>query len=179
MRRFDESLVIVDRAVGVGVLNQCAENPLVEVERMVIAHHDPEIERFRARLDDFDDLRMAVLRDEENFAAFLVLEPVAHHHGFRRGGGLVQKRGVGDFQSGQIAHHRLEVQQHFQAALRNLRLVGRVLGVPAGIFQDVALNHRGRDAVVVTQADIGTEDLVLRGDRAEFVQNAEFTPASG
>ena len=44
--------------------------------------------------------------------------------------------------AGQVADHRLEIQQRFEPALGNLGLIRRVLRVPAGIFQDVALDDR-------------------------------------
>ena len=77
--------------------------------------------------------------------------------------------------AGEVADHRLEIQQRFEAALRDLGLVRRVLRVPAGIFEDVALNHRRRDAVVVAHADERAEDLVLRRDGFQFAQRVEFT----
>ena len=61
----------------------------------------------------------------------------------------------------------------------NLGLIRRVRGVPAGIFENVALDHRRRDAVVVAQTDVRAEDLILRGDGTGFVQDAEFTPTAG
>ena len=84
-------------------------------------------------------------------------ERVAHGHGLGGGGGLIQQRGIGDVQPGQVADHRLEIQQRLQAALGDFRLIRRVLRVPAGIFQDVALNHRRGDAIVIAHADEGAE----------------------
>ena len=55
--------------------------------------------------------------------------------------------------AGQVGDHRLEVQQRLQAALRDLWLVRRVRGVPGGVLQHVAADHRGRDRVVVAEAD--------------------------
>ena len=66
----------------------------------------------------------------------------AHVHGLGRGGRLVEQRGVGDRQAGQVGDHGLEVEQRLEPALGDLRLVGRVLGVPARVLQDVALDHR-------------------------------------
>ena len=85
-------------------------------------------------------------------------------HGHRLGGGgrFVEQRGVGDVEAGQVGDHGLEIEQRFEPALRDLRLVGRVGGVPAGIFEDVALDDRRRDRVVIALADEGAEDLVLR-----------------
>src|SRR5437763_1819585 len=178
MRLFDKRPIIVNRSECVWVLNQRAKNLRAESKRVVVIEHNVDAERPGAGLDDFNVLRMTVLRDEENVAAFLVFEAVAHHHRFRRGGGFVEQRGVGDFEAGEVADHRLKIQQHFQSALGNLGLIRRVLSVPAGILQNVALNHRRRDAIVVTQADERAEDLVFRCNGTEFVQNTELTSAA-
>ena len=71
-----------------------------------------------------------------------------HGHGFGRGGRLVEQRGVGEFQAGQVDDHLLVVEQRFQPALGDLGLVGRVGGVPAGVLQDVAQDHLRRQRVV-------------------------------
>ena len=91
-----------------------------------------------------------------------VFERVAHRHRFGGGGGFVEQRGVGDVERGQIGDHRLEIQQRFEAALGNFGLIRRVLRVPAGIFQNIALDDRRRDAIVIAHADERTENLVLR-----------------
>ncbi len=71
---------------------------------------------------------------------------------------------------GEVGDHRLEIQERFEAALGNFSLIRRVLRVPAGIFQNVALNHRRRDAIVIAHADERAADLVLRRD---FLQRGE------
>ena len=154
----------MNRAERVGVLNQRAKNLRAESKRAVVIDDNVDAERPGAGLDDFNVLRMTVLRDEENVAAFLVFEAVAHHHRFRRGGGFVEQRGVGDFEAGEVADHRLKIQQHFQSALGNLGLIRRVLSVPAGILQNVALNHRRRDAIVIALSDKRAENLILRSN---------------
>jgi len=52
-----------------------------------------------------------------------------------------------------IYDHLLEVQQRFESPLRDFRLVRRVSGVPARVFENVSLNDRRRDAVVVASPD--------------------------
>ena len=89
-----------------------------------------------------------------------LLEALAQDHGFRRGGGFVQEGGVGDLHPGKVAHHRLESEHRFESALGDLGLVRRVLGVPARVFENVALDNRRRDAIVVAHPEIGTADLV-------------------
>src|SRR3546814_10104508 len=71
--------------------------------------------------------------------------PLRHGHGLGRGRRLVEQRGVGDLEAGEVDHHLLEVQQHLEAALADLRLIGRVGGVPAGILQHAALDDAGQD----------------------------------
>ena len=64
--------------------------------------------------------------------------------------------------AGQVLDHGLEVQQRFQPALGDLRLVRRVGRVPAGVLQDVAADHGRGDGPVVAEADHGRQHLVLR-----------------
>ena len=90
-----------------------------------------------------------------------------HGHRFRCRSGLVQQGGIGDLHAGQVHDHGLEIQQCFQAPLRNLGLVRGVGGVPTGIFQYVALDHRRHDGVVITQTDIALVQPVLRRDAAQ------------
>ena len=81
-------------------------------------------------------------------------EPIMFVPGLGGGGRFVEHRRVGDFHPGQVRGECLEVQQGFHPPLRNLRLVGRVLRVPTGTFQDVALNHRRGDAIRLPHAQI-------------------------
>jgi len=102
------------------------------------------------------------------------VQAVAHHHGLGGGGALVEHRGVGDFEPGQVADHRLEVEERLEAALGDLGLVGGVGGVPAGVFKDGPLDD-GRDhGVVVAHPDEVAEDAVVGGDRPEFGQGGAF-----
>ena len=66
--------------------------------------------------------------------------------------------------------HRLEIEQRLEPALGDLGLVGRVRGVPAGVLEDVPLDDRRRDAVVVAHPDERAENLVLRGDAPERLE---------
>ena len=95
---------------------------------------------------------------------------LGHGHGFGGGGRLVEQRGIGDVEAGQVADHRLVVQQRFQAALADFRLVRRIGRVPGRIFQNVALDHRRRDRAVVALADQRHELLVAVGRLAHLVE---------
>ncbi|MEZ4407645.1 MAG: hypothetical protein R3A52_14370 [Polyangiales bacterium] len=64
---------------------------------------------------------------------------------------------------GELRHHGLEVQEGFETSLGDLGLVGGVLGVPAGVFEDVPLDDRGGDGVAVAAADEGPVDLAVLG----------------
>ena len=175
MRLLDKAGVVEDFAEGVRILDQRAEDLVAELKSLVVADHDLDAQGPGPGLHHVDGLRMAVRRDEEDVPARF--ERVAQGHRFRGGGGFVEQRGVGDIQPGQVNDHRLEVQQRFEAALGDFGLVRRVGGVPAGVLQHVALDDRRRDAVVVAHADIGAEDLVLRGD---FLQGGQhFVLAAG
>jgi hypothetical protein len=81
------------------------------------------------------------------------LQPVHHGHRFGCGGGFVEQRCIRDLHGGQIAHHRLKIQEPFEPALGDLGLIRGVRGVPARILQHVSLDDARRDAVVVAEAD--------------------------
>ena len=89
-------------------------------------------------------------------------------HGLGGRGALIEHRGVGGDHAGEIGHNRLEVQQRFQPALGNLRLVGRVGRVPGRALQHVALDHTGRVRAVVALADEGLVDGVFTRQRLQF-----------
>ena len=149
---------------------------------LTVADHQFDAHRRRARLQQVDGLRKALVGNKEfvrtafDGLARTVVEQ--HRHRFRGRGGLVQQRRIRDFHPGQVHDHGLEIQQGFQATLRDLGLIGRVGGVPARIFQDVALYHRRHDGVVIAQPDIGAEYLVLCGDAAQMLVVLIFGHAS-
>ena len=55
----------------------------------------------------------------------------------------------------------LEIQQRLQTTLGDLRLIRRVSGIPARVFQDVAQNYGRRDGAVVAHTDKAGPELVL------------------
>jgi hypothetical protein len=169
---FGERLVVLHRAVGVGILQQDARDLVVELEFLRGRHLDLDAKGLRAGGDDLDRLGMAVFGHEEDVPA--VLHREAEVHGLGGGGAFVEERGVGDLESGEIADHGLEVEERFEPALGDLGLIRGVLGVPAGVFQDVALDDGGSNAAVVAEADVGTADDVLGGDGAELIEGVEL-----
>src|SRR3546814_9196170 len=79
-----------------------------------------------------------------------------------------------DLHAGEVDDHLLEVQQYLQAALADLRLIGRVGGVPARILQHVALDDAGQEGAVVAHADHRVHDRVAIGHAAQ-VRSEEHT----
>ena len=104
----------------------------------------------------------------------------AAHQRHRLGGGgaLVEQRGVGGRQPGQVADHGLEVEQRLEPALGDLRLVRRVGGVPARVLEHVAPDHRRGDRAVVAQADHRLGGAV-GGRRARAARAAASLSVSG
>ena len=100
-------------------------------------------------------------------------------HRLGRGGRFVEQRGICDIERGQVGDHRLKIEQRFEAALRNLGLVRRVGRVPAGIFQNVALDDRRHDAIGVAGPNEVAHHLVLLRDLAQFGQRFLFRFARG
>ncbi len=78
---------------------------------------------------------------------------VHQRHRLGGGGALVEHRGIGDLEPGQVGDHRLKVQQRLETALADLGLVRRVGGVPGRVFKDVAAQHRWRQRVEVALTD--------------------------
>ena len=92
------------------------------------------------------------------------VRPAYERHRLRGSGALVEQRRVGGRQPGQVGDDGLEVEQRLEAALGDLRLVRRVGGVPAGVLEHVAPDHRRRDGRVVAEADHRLGRPVLRGE---------------
>ena len=111
--------------------------------------------------------------DEERFCLGL-RGALRQRHRFRRSGGLVEQRGVGDIEPGEVADHGLEIEQGFQPALADLRLIRRIGRVPGRVLQDVALDHRRQDGSRIALADQRGEHLVLRRQLAHMRQRFGF-----
>ena len=98
-------------------------------------------------------------------------------HGFGGGGGFIEHGGVGDFHAGEVADHGLKNQQRFETALRDFGLIRRVRRVPAGVFEHVAQDDAGGEAVAIALADVGFEDFIAAGDFAEAAEVFVFAEA--
>ena len=63
--------------------------------------------------------------------------------------------------------------------MSDLGLIRSVLGVPAGIFKNIALDHQRSDAIVVAHPDERTPDVILLGQAAEFRQHILLATGRG
>jgi hypothetical protein len=89
----------------------------------------------------------------EEAVGLAFVNAIGHGHGLGRRRRLVQQGGVGQFHAGQIQDHLLVVEQDLEAALADLRLVGGIGRVPAGVLHHVAQDHLRHDRAVVAHAD--------------------------
>ncbi len=152
----DDRSDVDDGAVIVRVLQQRAEHlRRVEGPRVGSGDLEPDPERLGAALQHGHGLREDPVRDQEDAAVGRLLRrhPMQQRHRLAGRGRLVEQRGSGHGQPGEIGDDGLEVQQRFEAALGDLGLVGRVGCVPARILEHAAANHARGDRVVVAQAD--------------------------
>ncbi|MNZ72512.1 hypothetical protein D3C78_908920 [compost metagenome] len=156
--------VVEDVAVGGRVLQQGAEVGTGVGDLALVADHYLDPQGLGTGDQYVEGLRVAMLGGEEGIAALVLRQALAEGHGFGGGGAFVEHRGVGHRQAAEIADQGLEVQQGFEAALGDFRLVGGVGGVPGRVFQQVAQDRAGRVAGVVALADMALEQLVLAGD---------------
>ena len=163
--------VIAHRAVRRRILEEDGAHARTDVELRRVADDHGHAACRRARAHDVDGLRMAGGVDEHGVLA-VARDAVRHRDGFSGRGPFVEQRRVRDRQRGEVADHRLIVEQRFKAALRDLGLVRRVRRVPARILEHVALNHRGRVRARVAHADERAPDFIaghLRPERREGV----------
>mmetsp|Transcript_75957 Transcript_75957/g.183644 ORF Transcript_75957/g.183644 Transcript_75957/m.183644 type:complete len:287 (-) Transcript_75957:38-898(-) len=161
-------------AVRVGVLHQHAAVLLAgEISRERVALHNGQTEPIGACAQHAQRLRVQRIGGKELLA--LLLGVHGEVHGLGGGGGLIQQAGVGDVQTRQLRHHRLEVQQRFQPTLRDLRLVWRVARVPARVLQDVAQDHLRRLGAVIALPDVALQHLVLVCHRADGGERFRLT----
>ncbi len=168
MHGIADRLQVAHHAIDTGVLQQHRE--CIGVTGGVSgARHHHNTQRPGAGLHHFQRLRQHIVGNEEG-RRFALAHAHRQRHGLGGRRGLVEHRSTGDGHAGQVAHHGLEVDQRFQPALGNLRLIRRIGGVPGRVFEYVAQDDSGRVRAVVALADTALEHLVLRGDAFQLGQ---------
>ena len=110
-------------------------------------------QRLCAGLDDFNGLRVAVGMHDK-YIAFGFNAAFGQRHGFGGGSGFTQHGSVGNCHACQVGDQSLEVKQSFQTALADFSLIGRVGGIPSGVFKQIAQNHAGQVGAVKALPDV-------------------------
>ena len=166
---------VVDRPGRRRILRQHAEKlaRLDQLRRR--ADDDLDAERLRARLHDVDGLRMTIAGYDKDIRR-IFRDATRQRHRFGGRGCFIEHRRIGDRHRRQIADHRLEIDQGFETALRDLRLVRRVRGVPGGILENVAENDARRMRAVVALSDERFVHRVLRRQRSQLRQRLGLAP---
>ena len=155
------------------ILQQRAQHlAFVEIDKRIADDQVPA-QGFGTGAQHRKRLRMHLAVDEERFC-LAVRGALGQRHCFRRGGGFIKQRRVGDIEPGQIADHGLEVEQCLQPALADLGLIRRIGRVPGRILQDVALDHRRQDRPRIALPDQRGEDLVPCRQLAHMRQRFGF-----
>jgi hypothetical protein len=177
MRLGAQRAEVAQRAVGARVLHQAAHDAGHELELLHRLHLHGDAASFRARDHHRHRLRMAIGVDEVDGMVVPRGDRERERHRLGGRGGLIEQRCVRHRQRGEVHHHRLEVEQRLEPPLGDLGLVGRVRRVPAGILEDVALDHLRHEGAVVAHADVRAEDLVLLGHAAQSLQHLALASA--
>ncbi len=152
VRRSDDGVEVADGAGCAGVLHDDAEEITNWQAVGQVGDDDLDAERLGARLQDSERLREQIGVDDQDVG--LALDRAAHdRHRLGNRGALVEQRRVGGRQTGEVGDDRLEVEECLEPALRDLRLVGRVGGVPGGVLEHVAQHDRRGVRVVVAEPD--------------------------
>lgn len=86
-----------------------------------VSDDDVDTERSGASLDDCDRLRQDTPIHEESLA-LLAKMPESHDHSFSGGSSLVEEGRVGNGETRQRGRESLEIDEGFEATLRNLGL---------------------------------------------------------
>ena len=160
-------------AVGGGVLNEPAKAVARRQQGGYVAHHEVDAQRLGPRGQHLDRLRVAPPIDEKPQALALG-DTVGERHRLGGSSGLVEHRGIGDRQPGEIADHRLEVDDRLHPTLGDFGLVGCVGRVPGGILEHVPQDHGGGAGGVIALANEALEHLVAAGNSPEFGQGGSL-----
>ena len=158
----DERFDITDFAVLGGVSQDNAVQVALGQALGEISDDKGNTEHLRTAAGHRNNLGQATGVNSEEAVLHLAVCTVHHNCGLSDSGSLIQQRGVSNLQAGQLHHGVLEVQQSFQATLRNLSLVGSVGSVETGVLQNIAAQNRGGYSIVVSGTNHLDENLILR-----------------
>jgi hypothetical protein len=166
---------VADGAGGAGLGTHDAEDVFADEALCEVSDGDAEVHGLGPGADDGDGLRMEFGVEDDGCP---LLHGSTHEQDrLGDGGGLIEQRGVGDVEAGEVLDDLLEVQQCFEPTLGDLGLVGGVGGVPGGVLHQVAADHGGRDRVVVALTDELSAHDVLAGKVAQIGEDVEFGAA--
>ena len=168
----DELRPVRHPPAGAGQLRDDPEEVTLGQPVAQVGGDDLDAERLGAGGQDRGRLGEQVGVDGQPVGGALRRPRGTKHQRHRLGGGgaLVQHRGVGHLEAGQVGDHGLEVQQRLEPALADLRLVRGVGGVPGRVLHDAAQQHRRGQRVVIPLADHGHRDGVGVGQRSQLGQ---------
>ena len=153
VRLLDERPQVAHGAGGAGVLQQDAEGRAVGQpgDRSATSTRRPSGSARVRRTAIVCGCVSASTTNAASLPALLERRRQRHRLGGR--GRLVEQAGAGDVEAGQVDDDGLEVEQHLQPALADLRLVRRVGGVPGRVLHDVAQHDRRGVGAGVAGAD--------------------------
>src|SRR5882724_809490 len=178
----DKGTMISDGSVAAGILHYGAKIGVVDRSLRVIPEDQLDAHGLGPRDEHIPGLGKDIFIDKEfrngDVLMVLILQVKEHGHCLRSGRALIQQRSIGQRQRRQVGHHGLEVQQAFQPALGDLGLVRGVLRVPSWIFEYIAQDHAGYDDIIISLADIGSEDFIAGGYLPELGEVLKFADGS-
>ena len=119
---------------------------------------------------------MDMVRHENRVTPFDVLTQC---HGLGGGGGFVEQGGVGNLHPGEVANHRLKIQERLKATLGNFRLIRRVGGIPTGILENISTNDRRRVRAINPHAEVVRGDFILGHNRFQLSQSLLLRAGGG
>src|SRR5262249_22491492 len=138
-----------------------------------VANLNGPAKRFCACADHSNRLRMAIGIDEECRWSSRRDTP-RHCHGFGGGGAFIEQRGISDGKAGKINDHSLEIQERLETTLTDFRLIWGVSGIPSRAFQNIALDHRWEDGVVIALSNQRNHFGIARREDFHLFQQLGF-----
>ena len=170
--RGDQGREVSYHPAGARRLQHQAEQVSVGQPGVKVGDLDVDADRGGAAAHHGQRLRQAVGVDDDARRTGLGLVRAAHEQdGLHDGGGLVEQRRARQRQRGEVLDDLLEGQQRLEPALRDLRLVRRVGGVPGRRFEHVAPQHGRGDGVVIAEADHLHPLAIASGQRTQVASS--------